>query len=138
MEMAAGHDLEWYTDESMIQSIVEDMEANTGQPPPVTSSVASFVNWVREPPPPRFATDESRPVMFESFMIVVKATTTAAFRNQAAWARRQTPAASLTVDRFGNEVQRPAHGPLMLLPSLPTTILEAVSNDEEVKRVSFV
>merc|ERR1712023_443302 len=111
----------------MIQAIIDDMAANVGQKPPVSSSVSSFTKWVRDPPLPKYATDESRPVMFESFMIVVKATTTAAFRNQAAWARRQTPAASLTVDRFGNEVQRPVHGPLMLLPSLPTTNQEAAS-----------
>jgi len=137
MDMALGHDVEWYTDESMIRAIVDDMAANVGLDPP-KGSVSSFIEWVRDSPHPEYATDEFRPVMLESFIIVVFATTLASFRNRASWNRQRTSELSLTVDRFGNEVELPSHGPVMLLPSLPPADQDVMSRDEEVRRVSYV
>ena len=92
----------------------------------------------KRPAAPVYATDEFRPVMLESFIIVVFATTLASFRNRASWNRQQTSELSLTVDRFGNEVELPSHGPVMLLPSLPLVDQDVVPRDEEVRRVSYV
>ena len=137
MEMALGRDIEWYTDESMVRAVVDDMAANVGLEPP-KGSMSNFIEWVKDPPPPKYATDEFRPVMLESFIIVVFATTLASFRNRASWGRQQTSELSLTVDRFGNEVELPSHGPVMLLPSLPLVDQDVVPRDEEVRRVSYV
>ena len=56
-------------------------------------------------------------MMLESYVVVIHGTTFSAFKGQAAWARRQTPAAQMMIDDEGNEVERTIHGPVMLLSS---------------------
>ena len=122
----------------MIRSIVDDMAANVGQEPPTNETLAKFTKWVRDPPLPKYATDENRPVMLESFINIIYVTSLATFRNRASWSRRQTPATSLAVDRHGNEIERPIDRPLMLLSALPPDNQESMSESEEVKPFSYV
>ena len=136
--MAYGQDIEWYVDETMIRAIVEDMAANVGRELPSNTSVSNFIKLARDPPVPKYTTKEIRPVMIESFVVVVHATSFGAFRGQASWGRRRTPAASMTFDRFGNEVEQATHGPLMLLSSLPMVDQEMMPEREDAETESFV
>ena len=115
--MTRGQNIEWYTDAHMISSIVEDMAANVGLELLVTASVHDFIAWVQNPPTPDYTTEENKPVMLESYVVIIHGTTFNAFKGQAAYSRRQIPATQIMIDEFGNEIERATHGPIMLLSS---------------------